>query len=75
MVGIAHRHHVPKHAARKRQEAREQPAPAVLPERFLPLREHAERVARGQWADPALGDWIRALRREHDAWLRGQRQG
>lgn len=74
MVGMSH-HHTPRHA-RKRQEATADPVPAAeLPERFWPLRDHAEKVARGLWTDPALEDWIASLRREHEAWLREQREG
>lgn len=72
MAGLIHHRHAPRHARTSPATASQPPA-ADLPERFRPLRDHAEKVARGEWTDPALEDYYRALRREHDAWLREQR--
>jgi hypothetical protein len=71
MAGPIHHHHA-RHA-RTAGSAPEQ-APAGLPERFLPLLTHAEKVAMGKWTDPALEDMIVALRRDFGRWQREQRQ-
>ena len=82
MVGIIHHRHAPKHARRHLEAGEQAPrgqAPDEqqpgLPEEFWPLREHAEKVARGEWVNPEHEDWIRALRRKHAAWQRQQRMG
>ena len=73
MVGLIHHRHAPRHA-RTSPAATSQPPAAGLPERFWPLREHAERVARGTWTDPAHEDMIASLRREFERWQREQRR-
>jgi hypothetical protein len=73
MVSLIHRH-VARHA-RTAGPAPERPPGEQLPERFRPLLARAEKVARGEWADPALEDYYRALRRDFGRWQQEQRNG
>ena len=76
MVGIIHHRHAAKHARRHLEAGEQAPGEQPgLPEEFLPLRRHAEKVARGEWVNPEHEDWMRALRRKYAAWQRQQRLG
>ena len=59
----------------RRHGRHEMPHTPPLPERFRRLLRWQEARERGEWVNPEVEDWYRALQREYHRWLIESRLG